>query len=69
MTLTAENEGERLQREGHNHCQQLHFWITLRDYAFLKALAQERDESVGAVLRGLVRLIRANRESRINDKS
>ncbi len=42
---------------------QLHIWIGDTDYAFLKQLATSRDETVGAVVRKMIRATRTRVEN------
>jgi hypothetical protein len=38
---------------------QLHLWVCDSDYDFLVALAKERDQSVGATVRRMIRAVQA----------
>lgn len=44
---------------------QVHFWISERDYIFLRTFAQQEDEPMARVMRRLIRNLRSNAE--LND--
>jgi hypothetical protein len=60
---TTSPEPERETRAACSDLVQLHLWTRREDLAYLRQIASERDQTVSAVVRSLVRAYRRSRTS------